>query len=300
MFETFEEIIAKLGGTNRARKVAVAAAHDREVLECVVESAGRGLADFVLIGDAAKIESVLPEVGGSPSGFEIVDEPDESEAARMAAEMVADGRADAPMKGLLHTSTFLRRVLDKDLGLVPEGALLSQATVAERPGGRGLLLITDCAINVAPDFAAKLKIAANAVKLAEGLGLKNPRLAVVCAVETVNPAMPETVEAAMIAKAAERGQLKGALVDGPLALDNAISEEAARIKGVSGPVAGRADILLMPDLAAGNILDKALRHFGGLKTGGAVVGAKVPLIMTSRSDSAQNKLHAVALASLMA
>jgi phosphate butyryltransferase len=318
MFATFDEIIGSLARKPRKMRVAVAAAHDREVLEGVVESGRLGLADFILLGDGAKIEAILAELGAKAGDFEIVEKPAVTAAARLAAEMTSDGRADAPMKGLLHTSEFLRPILDKDLGLLGEGALLSQATVAELAGdrfsgdhpaadrlgadriggGRRLLVVTDCAINVAPDYGAKIKIAANAIKLAAGLGLSDPRLAVVAAVETVNPAMQETVDAAMISKAAQRGQLKGALVDGPLALDLALSPEAARTKGVDGPVAGRADILLMPNLASANVLDKALRHFGGLRTGAAVIGARVPLIMTSRSDSAGNKLRAVALGAL--
>ena len=299
MFESFEDIINSLSRMSRKKVVAVAAAQDHEVLECAVEARKKGLADFILTGDAARIKEILAGLGSPDGDWEIIDEPDENAAAKIAARLVAEGRADVPMKGLLHTAAFLRQVFNKELGLVAEGALVSEITVTEFPWEKRLILVTDCAINVAPDYAAKLKIAANAISLAQKLGIGEPRLAVVAAVETVNPAMPETIDAAMISKAAQRGQLKGAVVDGPLALDNALSMEAARTKGIDGPVAGRADILLMPDLAAGNVLDKALRYFGRLKTGGAIMGAKVPLIVTSRSDSAENKLHAVALSTFV-
>lgn len=299
MFESFEAIIEKLGRAPAKKVVAVAAAQDHEVLECAIKAREKGMADFILTGDAARIGTILEGLGSKSADWKIIDEPDEHAAAKMTARMVAEGKADVPMKGLLHTSAFLRQIFNKELGLVASGALVSEITVTEYPWEKRLIMVSDCAINVTPDFEAKLKIAANAVNLAKKLGIDQPKLAVIAAVETINPAMPETIDAAMLSKAAQRGQLSDALVDGPLALDNALSKEAAKTKGIGGPVAGQADILLMPNLAAGNILDKALRYFGRLKTGGAIMGAKVPLIVTSRSDSAENKLHAVALSAFV-
>ena len=299
MFKTFKEILEYLGQRTAKKTVAVAAAQDAEVLECVITARKMGLADFILTGEGKKIEAILTGLGAGKGDWEIIDEPDEIKAARQTMELVAAGKAQTPMKGLIHTGAFLKQVFNKELGLVAPGALVSQITVTEYPAADRLILITDCAINVQPDYAAKLKIAANAAKLARDLGLDQPKLAVIAAVETVNPAMDETIEAAMISKAAQRGELKGVLVDGPLALDNALSVDAARTKGIDSPVAGQADILLMPGLVPGNVLDKSLRYFGGLKTGSAVMGARVPLIITSRSDSAENKVHAVALSLLV-
>ena len=298
MFKTFDNILKHLGRQPDKKIVAVAAAQDAEVLECALTARKLGLADFILTGEKDKISGILSGLGGHPADWEIVHEPDEIKAAQKTVELVSTGRAQVPMKGLIHTGAFLKQVFNKEMGLVAPGALVSQITVTEYPAEDRLLLVTDCAINVAPDYAAKLKIAANAIRLARSLEIDPPKLAVIAAVEVINPAMTETIEAAMISKAAQRGELKGALVDGPLALDNALSLDAARTKGIDSPVAGRADILLMPGLAPGNVLDKALRYFGRLKTGSAVMGARVPLVITSRSDSAENKVHAVALSLL--
>lgn len=298
MFNSFGEILKHLGEVKEKKVIAVAAAQDHEVLECAVTARRIGLADFILTGDAAKIEKILGDLGAKASDWEIIDEPEEVKAAQKAVELVASKKAHVPMKGLIHTGAFLKQIFNKEMGLVNSGALVSQITVAEYPAENRIIMVTDCAINVNPDYAAKLKIAANAVKLAKSIGFEQPKIAVIAAVEVVNPAMNETIEAAMLTVAAKRGELKGALVEGPLALDNALSLEAAKTKGVDSPVAGRADILLMPSLVPGNVLDKSLRYFAQIKTGSAVIGAKVPLVITSRSDSAENKLHAVALSLL--
>lgn len=298
MYCSFDELKNAIRAASIQKTIAVAAAHDEEVLECAVQAKKERLADFILIGNTKKIQNILISLGESPSSWKLIEEPDDARAAARAAELAAEKKADALMKGLLHTSVFLRALFNKEYGLVGQKALVSQVTVTEYPDQNRLVLITDCAINVVPTYAEKMQILNNAVSLAHRLGMDCPKAACIAPVEVINEKMPETVDAAMLSKASERGQIKGCLVDGPLALDNALSEEAARAKSIDSPVAGRADILLMPNLCTGNALDKSLRYFAGLKTGSAVIGANVPVIMTSRSDSSQNKLHAIALSVL--
>lgn len=298
MYSAFSEIIQAVTSNPQKRRIAVAAAQDREVLSSAVQSRNMGLADFSLVGNAEAISAILTELDETPSNWDVIDEANEHKATAIAVEMVASGQADIPMKGLVHTSTFLRQVFRKELGLVPDKALVSQVTIAEYAAHNRLILISDCAVNGAPDFAAKVKIIENAAALAQCLGIDMPKVAVIAPVEVVNPAMQDTIDAAMLAQAAKRGQIKGCIVDGPLALDNALSVEAAETKGIDSLVAGHADLLIMPNLAAGNVLDKALRYFANAKTGSAIMGARIPIVITSRSDSAANKLHAVALAVL--
>jgi phosphate butyryltransferase len=298
MFNTFADILAHIQASGIKKRGAVAAAHDEDVLSSAAGARRLGIMDFTLIGEGGKIGRILSSLGEKPGEWEIIDEGDEAIAAAMAAKMVADGQADMPVKGILHTSVYLRALLNKELGLLDKKALLSQATVYEDPREGRLRLVTDCVINVAPDYEAKFQIVRGAVALARRLGIPEPRVAIIAPVETVNPAMPECVDAAMLSKACERGQLRGCVVDGPLSLDLALSQEAARVKGVGGEVAGRADILVVPNLVTGNVLDKAIRLLAGFQTAGAILGAKMPFIATSRSDSAQNKLNTIMVALL--
>lgn len=299
MLKNFDAVKQAAKSQKVKKKVAVAVAQDKEVLECVISAREEELADFILVGDEEKIKALLVQLGDPFGEWNIVHETDEHSAAKIVAEMIAKGDAQIPMKGLLHTSAFLRQIFNKQLGLIADKALVSQITVTEYPAEDRLILITDCAINISPGFDEKCKIIKNAVKLANSLGIEKPRVAVIAPVEVVNPNMPECIDASMLHVASLRGQLGNCIVDGPLALDNALSMEAAEAKGITNSeVAGKADILIMPDLAAGNILDKSLRYFAEVKTGSSVVGTKVPLIVTSRSDSAENKLHAVALSVL--
>mgnify|MGYP002799193878 FL=1 len=298
MYCNFNEMMDAIRMKTGKKVIAVAAAHDHEVLECAVKAKREQLADFILIGMTDKIKSILVSMEETPDSWTIIEEPDDAKAAAKAVELASEKKADALMKGLLHTSVFLRALFNKEYGLVPPKALVSQVTVTEYPDQNRLVLITDCAVNVTPTYAEKLQILNNAVSLAHRLGMECPGVACIAPVEVVNEKMPETIDAAMLSKANERGQIKGCRVDGPLALDNALSVEAAQAKSIDSPVAGHADILLMPNLCTGNALDKSLRYFAGLKTGSAVIGASVPIIMTSRSDSAQNKLHAITLSVL--
>ncbi|MDR1589780.1 MAG: hypothetical protein LBS51_06260 [Oscillospiraceae bacterium] len=300
MFSSFADILSHIRSAGIRKTAAVAAAHDDDVLRSAAEARRLGIMDFVLVGEKEKISGILTGLGEKPGDWEIIDEEDESKSAAAVAKMVADGRADMPVKGILHTSVYLRALLNKEIGLLDKKSLLSQATVFEDKNAGKLRLVTDCVINVAPDYDAKFQIVKSAVSLAHKLGIREPRVAVIAPVETVNPAMPECVDAAMLSKACERGQLRGCIVDGPLSLDLALSEEAAVTKGVGGEVAGRADILVVPNLVTGNVLDKAIRLLAGFQTAGAILGARMPFIATSRSDSAQNKLNTIAVSILQA
>lgn len=297
-FTDFNAILAWLKENNIKKTAAVAAAHDLDALTSVVNARRAGILDAILIGDGTKIGQLLTQLGEKPDAWGIIDEKDDNQAARIAASMVAEKKVDMPMKGLLQTGAFLKAVLDKNLGLIAEKALISQVTIAEFRQENRMILISDCAINVAPDYNKKLLIIQNTVELCEKLGINNPKVAVVAPLEQVNPDIQATADAAMLTMANWRGQIKGCLVDGPLGFDNAVSLEAVHHKGIKSEVAGLADVLIMPDLAAGNILDKSLRYFAGFKTAGVVAGAKVPLIMTSRSDSAENKLNSIAVSVL--
>lgn len=298
MLKSLNEVCEKVRGSKK-KTIAVAAAQDHEVLECAIKAREAGIADFILVGDSGKISKILTELGSKPGEWVIDNVEDAAKAGQKAIALVSEGKADIPMKGLIQTADFLRAVFNKEMGLVDKKALVSQISVAEYTQENRLILVTDCAINVAPDYEAKLKIAANAVSLAHRLGMETPKLAALAAVEVINPAMQETIDAAMLSKAAQRGQLKNCVVDGPLALDNALSAEAAKIKGITdSEVAGKADILLVPNLVSGNVIYKAMHYMAGYKMGSAVVGTKVPLIMTSRSDTAEAKFFSVAISVL--
>lgn len=298
MIRNFDEMMDRIRSSGVKAKVALAAAHDLDALQSASSARKLGLADFVLIGDTGEIKRILADLGEREDDYQFVETGSDAESAATAARMCAEGTADLPMKGILHTSVFLKAILNKELGLVEKNMLLSEATVVSYEQENRIMLITDCAINVAPAYEEKLIILQNAVNYCHKLQIEHPRVAVIAPVEEVKTSMQSTVDAAMLSKACDRKQLKGCTVDGPLALDNALSLEAAKHKKIQSPVAGQADVLLMPDLAAGNILDKALRYFADYKTAGCVLGAKKPLIMTSRTDSAQNKLYAIACALL--
>ncbi len=293
MLKSFAEMEKTILAKGLIRKIALAGAHDSDALGSVVNARRKGLAQSVLIGQVKRIEELLTQMDEKPSDYEIIQEESEAEICSLACRMAAEGRADIPMKGKVQTSSFIRAVLDKTRGFVPEKGLLSQATVFEYPADGRLMILTDCAINIAPDYSAKVKIINNAVRLARNFGCDVPKVAVLAPVEVVNPDMPATIDAAMLAKAADRGQIAHCLIDGPLAFDNAISLEAAQHKGIESPVAGRADILVVPDLGAGNILTKALTYLAHFKTAGTVCGTTRPVIMTSRTDSSQDKYHSI-------
>lgn len=281
------------------RTIAVGAADDHTVLEAALMAKERQIARTILVGrkegileKAAKIDLELDEQ-------DVIDEPDVVMAAVRAVELAATGQADIVMKGHIHTDDFLRAVLQKENGL-RAGVLMSHVFIIEVPEFDRLLFITDGAMNIAPNLEQKAEIILNAVHLANMLGVMKPKVAVLAAVELVNPNMPATLDATVLAKMSERDQFRPLVtIDGPFALDNAISEMAAKHKGIGGPVAGVADVLMVPDIEAGNMLAKSLVYFGHYRLAGVVVGAKTPVVLTSRADSAESKMLSMAAAVIM-
>ena len=296
--KNFSEIYEKVKGSERRRVIAVAAAEDEPVLQAVVKARELGLCDAVLVGDKEKIELLMGELSIT-EGFRIIDEKNPAASARIAASLVREGDCDILMKGLVDTKSLLRAVLDKEKGLAT-GNLISHIAAFEVPGYDRMLFVTDAAMNTYPGLKEKLGILSNAVGFVRSLGVEMPKVAVICAVEVVNEAMQATIDAAMLSKMNDRGQIKGCIVDGPLALDNALSVEAAEHKGIKSPVAGHADILLMPNIESGNVLYKALTYTTESRSGGVLLGAKAPVVVTSRADSFESKVNSIAMAVLNA
>lgn len=279
------------------KRMAVAAAEDEAVLDAVLQAAGMDLVTPILIGDGEKIREMLAARGARAADHEIVETGSVELSARAAVQMVSEGRADAVMKGLLQTHVLLREVLNKEYG-IRRGELLSHVGIIElRDLGR-LLFITDGGMVMYPDLKQKAELIRNATHLARSLGVDCPKVACVCAIETVNPGMPATVDAAALALMGQRGQLGNCVVDGPLGLDNAVFPDAAEHKGVKSPVkvAGQADILLVPSIETGNAVMKMARYVAKCRTAGLIVGAAAPVVVTSRADTLQNKLCAIGCA----
>ncbi|PLR76433.1 phosphate butyryltransferase [Bacillus sp. V3-13] len=278
--------------------VAVAAAEDEQVIEAVVGAIERNLASFLLFGDKEEIVSILHKIDPGAvksSKIKIVHARSKAIAAENAVKAVKLNEANVLMKGNVPTATILKAVLNKEYGLTT-GSVLSHVAVFEVPGYERFAIITDTGMNIAPDLQQKADIIKNAVEIARQIGIDTPKVAPLAALETVNPAMQATLDAAALTVMNKRGQIAGCIVDGPLALDNAISMFAAEHKGISGQVAGQADILLVPTIEAGNILYKSLIYFAKAKVGAVIAGAKAPIVLTSRTDSAESKLYSLALA----
>jgi len=287
-----------------ARKIpapccAVAHPCDASSLGSAVEAGRLGLFRPVLVGPQSRIRKVAQENGLDISGLELIDTPHSHASADRAVECVQSAQASLLMKGSLHTDELMHSVLGHQGGLRTERRL-SHVFIMDVPSYDELLFITDAAVNIFPDLDTKADIVQNAIDLHLGLGLGTPRVAILSAVEQVSSKIPSTIEAAALCKMAQRGQIQGGVLDGPLALDNAISPEAARIKGIESDVAGRAQILVVPDLEAGNMLAKNLTFLAGASAAGVVLGAKVPIVLTSRADSGSTKLASCAVASLYA
>ncbi len=281
------------------RTVAIAAGHQAEVMLAGLDAEMAGLAEVILVGDADQIHSIARENSFDISRMEVIHAPQPREAAYQVMKLVSEGKADVAMKGKVETSDFLRAALSKELGL-RTGRLFTHVAVFEIPEFDRLIFISDAGVVVAPDLEQKVEIVQNAIFVAHGLRIQLPRVAVLAATEVVNPRIPTTLDAANLSKMADRGQIQGGLVDGPLALDNAISPESARIKGIKSEVAGYADILIAPDIEAGNVLAKAITYFAQGKMAGVVVGARCPLILPSRSDTREAKLVSLALGTMLA
>ena len=280
--------------------VATAVVHpcDRSSLEGAVEAARIGLIAPVLVGPRARILEVAAACGIDPAGLQIVDAPHSHAAAELAVQLVREGKVEALMKGSLHTDELMAAVVRRDTGL-RTARRVSHCFVMDVPGHKDPLIVTDAAVNIAPDLAVKVDIVQNAIDLAHNLGTNEVRVAILSAMETVNSKVPSTLEAAALCKMADRGQITGAILDGPLALDNAISPEAAKIKKIKSEVAGRANVLIVPDLEAGNMLAKSLTFLADADAAGIVLGARVPIILTSRADSLLSRLASCAIASLI-
>ena len=296
MIRSIEEIRQEVQ-KNKKAKIVIAAA-GQEDLKVAYEATKQNLAEFILIGDQAELLEIIKNDKFSDVDFVIYNEVDPAKAVKKAVAMVHQQEADFPMKGSLHTGTFLREILHKERGLGTD-KLLSQITVFDGYN-QELQYLTDCAINIAPDLNQKIKIIENAVEIAHKLGNPKPLVAMLGSLETVNPAMADTLDSAILTQMNRRGQIKNCLVDGPLALDNAVSLELATIKGIDSPVAGKAQILVAPDLGLANSLSKALTHYAKLASASVVAGTQVPIVMTSRTDTLKNKLAAVAIASYLA
>jgi len=278
---------------------AVAHPCDQSSLQAVVDAARAGLIAPILVGPRARIEAVARQQGVDISRFEIVDAPHSEASAAAAVALVREGRAQALMKGSLHTDELMGAVVRRDVGL-RTARRISHCFIMDVPGYVDALIITDAAVNIAPTLKEKVDIVQNAIDLARDLGMPEVRVAILSAMETVNPDVPSTLEAAALCKMADRKQITGALLDGPLALDNAISLQAAQIKKIDSPVAGRANVLVVPDLEAGNMLAKSLSFLAGADAAGIVLGARVPIILTSRADSVTTRLASCAVAALTA
>lgn len=298
MSKSFEELISK-ANQKTLKKVSVSNAQDEPVLQAVKAAKEQNVATAILVGDEAKIREIAASIDMDLTDFEIINEPDTEAAALKAVELVHNGKADILLKGLLETKTFLKSVLNKEVGL-RTGKMLSHVCVFEIEGINRLLFFTDVAFNTYPTLADKVNIINNAVEVAHACGIECPKVAPLCAVETVNPKMQPTVDADNLTKMYEGGDFKGCQIYGPLSMDLAIDPEAAVHKGVTNPVAGHADILLFPNIDAGNITYKILVRTANVKIGNVLVGTSAPVVLTSRSDDFQTKLNSIALATVIA
>jgi len=296
--EKYERLVA---ATANLQPLATAVAHpcDESSLRGTLEAAEAGIISPILVGPGEKIRSVAKSFELDIGGIEIVDAAHSQAAAEKAVELVRSGKAQLLMKGSLHSDEILGAVAKRETGL-RTARRISHVFVMDVPTHPQTLFITDAAVNIAPDLPAKRDIVQNAIDLYAGLGLGMPKVAILSAVETVNPGIPSTIDAAALCKMADRGQITGGELDGPLAFDNAISPEAVRIKGIKSPVAGRAQILVVPNLEAGNMLAKNLSFLARADAAGIVLGARVPVILTSRADNVRSRMASCAVAMLLA
>ena len=282
------------------KRLAAAYGQDPHTIEAVADAVGRGIVDATLVGDEAVIRQVCADLGIDPGTFAIVHEPAEARAAVRAVALVRDGTAQLLMKGLVSTDKYMRAILDKDAGLMDPGAILSHVTVIEYPRHPKLLVCGDVAVIPCPDLKEKAAITNYVIGVAQALGIARPKIALIAASEQVLPKVQATLDAAILAKMGDRGQIKGADLDGPMALDVAVDPEAAAIKGISGPVAGDADGLVFPNIDAGNVFYKTSSKLAGCELAAMVAGARAPCILSSRGDSVLTTRSSIALAALTA
>ena len=297
MISSFEELIARalqLGPT----KIAVVEAHDPDVLESLGRAEPLGLARPILVGQPAKIEEAARKVGYTLRAESLIPTSGEEASIRQAIDLVKEGRADLLMKGKVTTANLIRGVLDKDRGL-RTGRQLSQVVVFQTPQIPRLMVMSDGAINIAPTLEQKAEICRNAIEVAHALGITEPKVVLLAALEFVNPAMPATVDAAALVQMNRRRQISGAYLEGPLALDVPLSRFAAERKSVASPVVEATDVFIAPDIEAANILYRAITYFAGGQSGGIIVGARVPLVVLSRAEPPETKIHSISLALLL-
>lgn len=299
MSKGFDDIISKISECSM-KTVSVAVAQDSAVLEAVKAAKERKIANAILVGDEEKIKEIAASIEMDLSEFTIIHEPDDIQASLTAVKLAHDGKADMYMKGLIDTKNFLKSVLDKEVGLRTGGAL-SHVCVFDVPGIEQLLFLTDVAFMTYPTLEDKINIIKNTIPVANACGVECPKIAPLAAVEVVNPKMPVTVDAAELTRMNAEGEITGCIIDGPLSLDLAIDPEAALHKGATDRlIQGDADILLFPDIHAGNLVYKAMVHMVPVKNGCILTGTKVPVILTSRSDTFETKVNSIALASVVA
>jgi len=293
--EKLDQLFDILRSKPRKRLVA-AFANDAHTIEAVSMAVDMGIVEATLVCDEATMKKVCAEHNIDPSKFKIVQEADEMKAARKAVELINNGEGDVLMKGLVSTDKYMRAILDKEKGLLPPKAVLTHVTVVQVPTYPKLLIVGDVAIIPAPDLNQKIAITNYLIQTAHSLGIEKPKVALNAATEQMSAGMQACVDAAIISKMADRGQIKGAFVDGPLALDVAIDKESAEIKKVGGGVAGDADCILFPNIESGNVFFKACTKLANGELGAMVMGAKVPCVLTSRGDSVKSKMYSIALA----
>ena len=297
MIKRLDDLI-ELAKAKKKKTLSVAVAQDNVVLKAVVEAVKLQIVDAILVGDEDKIKEIAVKENLCLEHIRIVDEKNVISAAAKAVELVSNGEAHFIMKGMLGTSDLLKAVLNKEAALRGKG-LLSHVMVYDVPTYHKLLLLTDGGMVTYPELKEKIEIINNAVEVAHALQIEVPKVAPICAVEVVNPSMQATLDAAALSQMNKRGQIKGCLIDGPLGLDNAISKEAAEHKGIISDVAGDSDILLVPSIEAGNFLGKSLTYFAKAESAGIIVGAKCPVVLVSRADSAKSKLYSIALGAVV-
>jgi phosphate butyryltransferase len=298
MIKTFDELLSMTSG-QPAKKIVVAMAQDSDILLSLERARSEGLAEAVLVGSKTVLEKIASEKGIKLSHYDVINNEDEISCIEESVQLVRKGHAQVLMKGLCSTKLFLKGVLDKDSGL-RSNSILSHLAIFESPNYKKLLMMSDAAMNIAPDLDEKIAIINNAIHAALALGYDKPKIAVLSAIEKVNASgMPSSADAAIIAKMSERGQIKNAVIDGPLALDNAIYPHANEVKNLISPVAGEADMCIVPNIESGNIFYKSLTILAKAQVAGIVLGARTPIVLTSRADSDQSKFLSIASALLI-
>ncbi len=295
-FETLVEVVKK----KKRYTLAVANGQDPQTIEAVSKASNEGIVNVKLIGDSEKIKSLAKEMRLNIDGIEIIDVKNAKEAGKLARDLVREKKADILMKGLISTDEYMRLILDKENGLLPPGKILSHVAVMSIPAYHKFLFVSDVAVIPNPDLKQKIAITTYAIEIAHKFGIEKPKVAIIAATEKVSDKMIATIDASIIAKMGERKQFPDSIIDGPLALDVAISKEACEIKGLKSPVDGDADILIFPNIEAGNVFFKSITYFANGKLAAIVTGTMAPCVLTSRADSEESKFYSIALAALTA